>query len=54
MNLYWSLAIAIAGALLYGFSTNVKAAEVGRIAFWVGLFVFLFKVLGTQTVNPFR
>jgi Na+/phosphate symporter len=54
MNIYVSLLVAIIGLLLYGFATNPKAVEVGRIAFWVGLLVFLLKVVGAQLVNPLR
>jgi Na+/phosphate symporter len=54
MNIYVSLLVAICGALLYGFATNRKAAEIGRLSFGIGLLVFLAKVVGTQMVNTFK
>jgi hypothetical protein len=54
MTIYISLLISIIGVLVYGFSTNPKAAEVGRLAFWVGLLAFLLRVAGAQIVNPFK
>jgi Na+/phosphate symporter len=46
MYIYLSLLIAIIGVLMYGFVTNPKLQEVGRIMFWVGLLVFLWHFAG--------
>ena len=54
MSVYVSLAVAIVGLLVYGFSANSKAAEAGRIAYMVGLFVFLFQVVGAHVITPLR
>ncbi len=54
MSIYVCLLVAMVGLLVYGFSTNAKAAECGRIAFMVGLFVFLFQIVGAHVVNPFK
>jgi hypothetical protein len=53
MSIYVCLLVSLVGLLVYGFSTNGKAAEVGRLAYMVGLFVFLFKIVGAQIVAPF-
>jgi hypothetical protein len=53
VSIYVCLLVAIVGLLVYGFSTNGKAAEVGRLAYAVGLFVFLFKIVGAVIVSPF-
>lgn len=34
--------VAIAGALIYGLSSNAKFAEMGRIALFCGLLAFMF------------
>jgi hypothetical protein len=52
--MYLCLAATILGLLIYGFATNAKASEVGRILYMVALFVFLFKIVGTETVNLFK
>ncbi len=52
MYIYVSLLVAIIGAFVYLASTNPKAAEMGRICFGVGTFVFLLLVGGTHSV-PF-
>lgn len=39
MIVAWAdLVLAVVGVLVYGFAGNAKAREVGRIAFFVGLF----------------
>jgi hypothetical protein len=54
MSIYVCLLVALLGVIVYGFSNNGKAAEVGRIAYMVGLFVFLFQIVGKNVVNPFK
>lgn len=44
MIIYLPLLICLIGALVYGFAANPKAQELGRLSFWVGLFVFLLRV----------
>lgn len=44
MIIYLSLLVSLAGVLVYGFSTNPKLQEVGRLAFACGLLAFLFGV----------
>jgi hypothetical protein len=39
--IYLSLLICVIGALTYALSANPKLAELGRLAFWVGLLAFL-------------
>lgn len=41
MTIYLPLLVAIAGLLLYFFTSNAKLQEIGRIAFFCGLFVTL-------------
>lgn len=41
MVIYLSLIVAIIGVLMYALCTNGKLAEIGRLSFAVGLFVFL-------------
>jgi hypothetical protein len=43
MIIYLSLLVCVLGALVYGYSSNPKLAELGRSAFWVGLLVFLLR-----------
>jgi hypothetical protein len=38
--------VALIGLVVYMVATNPKAAELGRIAFWVGLLVGLLRVGG--------
>ena len=38
--------IAITGTLVYAFSSNAKVAELGRIAYFVGLFWTVYLVAG--------
>jgi len=41
MTIYLSLAVALIGTLVYALSSNGKAAELGRIAYFAGLLAFL-------------
>lgn len=41
--IYLPLLICILGALIYALCANPKPAELGRLMFWVGLLVWLFK-----------
>jgi hypothetical protein len=41
VSLFLSLAICVIGLIVYIISTNAKIAEVGRLSFFAGLFVFL-------------
>lgn len=41
MTIYLSLAVCLIGALMYGFASNPKVAEIGRISFAFGLLAFL-------------
>lgn len=43
MQIYLSLLVCIVGAFVYALATNGKVSEMGRIAFFVGLFVFILK-----------
>lgn len=45
--------VALVGLLIYLAAANPKAAECGRLAFWVGLLVGLLHV-GSATVSLFR
>jgi Na+/phosphate symporter len=38
---YLSLLVAIIGVLMYALAANPKLQEIGRLAFFAGLFVFL-------------
>jgi len=50
MVIAWiALVVAVAGALVYGL-TNGKPSELGRLAFFAGLFVFVWHV-GTATLR---
>lgn len=42
--IYLSLLVALAGVLMYGFASNAKVQEIGRLSFAVGLLAFLLKV----------
>lgn len=44
MIIFFSLLVALIGLLAYALSTNGKVAEIGRIAFFCGLFVFLLRL----------
>jgi hypothetical protein len=41
MIVYLPVLVALIGVLMYGFCANPKLSEIGRLAFFVGLFVFL-------------
>lgn len=41
MIIYLPLLIAILGAFVYAFAVNPKLAEIGRLSYLVGLWVFL-------------
>lgn len=41
MIIYLPLLFALIGVLIYGFSSNAKLAEIGRILFWTGILAFL-------------
>lgn len=41
MIVFLSLLVALVGALAYALSKNAKVAELGRLAYAVGLLVFL-------------
>lgn len=41
MIIFLSLLVAVIGLLLYVLATNPKVQEIGRLAFFAGLFVFL-------------
>ena len=45
--------VLLIGLIVYVLSTNGKAAEIGRLAFFVGLLVLVF-VLADQTVRVVR
>lgn len=40
------LVVCVVGALAYGYSTNAKASELGRIAFFVGLMWLVYSLSG--------
>jgi hypothetical protein len=46
-------AVSLIGLVVYLAASNVKAAEAGRAAFWVGLLVGLLRV-GGATVSLLR
>ncbi len=46
MTVYLSLLVALVGALVYGFASNGKLAEIGRIMFFVGLLAFVLGLPG--------
>lgn len=41
MIIFLSLLVAIVGVLMYALCANAKLSEIGRLAFFAGLFVFL-------------
>ena len=43
MWIYLSLLVAIIGCLMYALAANPKLVELGRLAFFAGLWVFLIK-----------
>ena len=42
----WPLIVLILGILLYSLASNVKVAEMGRIAFFVGLLWTVYPLIG--------
>jgi hypothetical protein len=46
MIIYLPLAIALAGALMYGFCVNPKLQEIGRLSYACGLLGFLLTSAG--------
>lgn len=50
MIIYLSLLVCVVGALAYALSTNPKIAEMGRIAFGVGLLAFLLQDAALLTI----
>ena len=51
MVIYLPLLVAIVGVLAYALSTNGKVQEMGRIAFFCGLLVFLWYCAGSK-ISP--
>ena len=52
MEIYLSLLVAVVGALMYALSANPKLAEMGRLAFAVGLLAFLITIPGHMVGLP--
>lgn len=50
MTIYLSLAAALLGVLVYGFASNPKLAECGRIAYFAGLLAFLLQATHGLTI----
>ena len=46
-----SFTVALLGALVYAFSKNTKAAELGRLAFAVALLAFLLHLQAVGTLK---
>ena len=44
----WPLLVMVLGALAYGLSNNGKVAELGRIAFFCGLFWVVYLLCGSS------
>lgn len=51
MQIIVSLLVLVIGLLLYIMAKNPKVQELGRIAFAVGLLVFLLQGIGQQVVS---
>jgi len=52
MQIYLSLLICILGLAFYWFADPpAKAAEVGKLAFFAGLFVFLLQLGGSASIK---
>lgn len=51
MQIIVSLLVLVIGLLLYLLSKNGKVAELGRLAFAVGLLVFLLQGIGQEVVS---
>jgi hypothetical protein len=54
MTIYLSALVAVIGLVVYFASNpqNPKVGEAGRIAFWVGLLVFLWTFAGVEKHVP--
>lgn len=52
MQIYLSVAFALVGVLAYALSGNPKVSEIGRLAFFAGLLVFLASVGGHSLRLP--
>jgi len=52
MIIFVSLLVCLIGVLMYALDINPKLQEIGRIAYGVGLLVFLLR-LGPEVVNLF-
>jgi hypothetical protein len=50
MTVLLSLLVAIVGILVYALSTNGKVQELGRIAYFAGLLVFLWQAQEVVTL----
>jgi len=44
MEIYLALLVSVIGLLVYALSTNPKFAEIGRIAYAMGLLAFLLQL----------
>lgn len=53
MTAYLSLIIALIGLVIYAVSVNPKLAEIGRLMFGSGLFVFLLHT-GTDWIGVLK
>ena len=53
MIAFLSIIVCVIGLIVYLIGTNGKAAELGRLAFFAGLFAFLLQ-FGPQTVSLLR
>jgi hypothetical protein len=53
MIIFLPLLVAVIGLLVYALSANPKVQELGRIAYFCGLFVFLLQA-GGHLVSMFR
>jgi len=51
MWIYFSILVSIIGAFVYLSATNVKVAELGRLAFWCGLLAFLLNFYGPVVIH---
>ena len=52
MIIYFDLLVCLIGALIYGFATNGKLQEIGRIMFAFGLLAFLLMLPQHQVHLP--
>jgi Na+/phosphate symporter len=53
MTILLSLAVAIAGAMVYFASANPKVMELGRLSFFAGLLAFLIR-FGAEALSAFN